>query len=358
MTTFKNFGFAFALALGVAATGCADDPKAMGGDGGGGGGGGGGGSGSSTQGLDATGKYSVVSTYDIATNMPGTAGDVVNAFIAATDDPADPTQWVLDQLIAQMPNGTLKSVLKGAEPFVAGYLNDKVLDFAPDFVTTIKQVGDDFGQMAKKFGVNETYDIAKSGTDYMSTDTAVGIHFKIDNIETDLAFTDYQMQNVVVQGVGVKLDATGGLAIDSHKMPLSYGKILHLGLDNVVIPAISGGSASDLAGLLAQLINCDTVGQYIDDAMVQNFGFDLGNASTWSAACTAGLQFGANAIYQKINAIDAAALEFDVSGQAKCVDTNGDHKVDAIQTGKWAGNMVYGGTPAALSTATFTGTRQ
>jgi len=355
MTT-KNFGFALFLALGAAA-GCADDPKANPGGGGGGGGGEGSGSGSSATPMDATGKYALVSTYDIATNMPGTAGDVVNTIIAATDDPADPTQWVVDQAIAQMPNGTLKNTLKGIEPFVVGYLNDKVLSFAPDFVTTFKQVGDDFGQMAKKFGVNETLDVSKSGTDFMAVDTAVGIHYKIDTIETDLAFADYQMQNVVVQGVGVTLDQTGKLTIASHKLPLSYGKILHLGLDNVIIPAVDP-NATDIATLLADLIDCNQVGQYIDDAMYSNFGFDLGNASTWAAACSAGLQFGAKTIYDKINGIDGSALEFDVEGTAKAVDTNADHKVDTIQTGKWSGNLVYGGTPAPLSTATFTGTRQ
>src|SRR6185369_4492146 len=122
-------------------------------------------------------------------------GDVVNTIIAATDEPTDPTKWVVDQIIAKMPNGTLKNVISGIEPFVVGYLNDKVLQFAPDFVTTFKQVGDDFGQMAKKFGVNETLDVTKSGSDFMSVDTATGIHFKIDTIETDLAFADYQMQN-------------------------------------------------------------------------------------------------------------------------------------------------------------------
>src|SRR5512136_2289636 len=116
--------------------------------------------------------------------------------------------------------------------------------------------------MAQHFGVNETYDITKSGMDYMSTDTATGIHFKIDTIETDLAFADYQMQNVVVPQVGVQLDGTGKLTIASHKMPLSYGKILHMGLDNVVIPAIDP-TAANLGQLLANLVDCNAVGQGI-----------------------------------------------------------------------------------------------
>ena len=160
-TTLKNFGFVFTLALGAVITGCAADSPANptgGGSDTGGGGDTGGGDDVPTP-LDATGKYHVQSTFDIASNMPGTVGTVVNDFIAATDDADDPTHWILDQIIAQMPNGTLKNLLSGAEPFVAGYLNDQLLDIAPDFVTTIVEVGNDFGDMAKHFGLNETFDI-------------------------------------------------------------------------------------------------------------------------------------------------------------------------------------------------------
>jgi len=72
--------------------------------------------------------------------------------------------------------------------FVAGYLNQQLLSFAPDFVTTMVQVGNDFGQMAKNFGTNETLDVTGSVGAYTSTHTITGAHFKVDNIESDLAF--------------------------------------------------------------------------------------------------------------------------------------------------------------------------
>ena len=353
-TLLKNFGFATVLALGAAATGCAADAPGGGGDNGGGGGGDGSGSGSNQQ-LDATGKYSMASTFDIATNLPGTVGVVTNDFIAATDDPDDPTKWVLQQIVNQLPNGTAKTLLNGAIPFVSGYLNDRVLQWAPDFVTTIVQVGNDFGDIAKHFGLNETLEATKAGSDYTATLTALGVHFKIDTVESDYKFADYGTPNVVAMNVGVQLDATGKLTIADHKMPLAYGKILRIGLDAAIIPLIDA-NATNLGQLLADKIDCVAVGGYINDALVNQFGFGPG-ASVMTGACNAGLQFGANAIYTKIGAIDASALEFDVNGTAKAVDTNHDYKMDTIQTGKWAGTLSYAGTPAPLSTATFVGTR-
>ena len=352
MNTFKNFSFVLAL-LGTAGA-CTATQPGMPGDGSGSGSGGeGSGSGSGTA-LDATGKYSMASTFDISTNMPGTVGVVVNDFINATSGPNQPTKWILDQIIGKMSNGTLKSILQGAEPFVAGYLNDRLLSIAPDFVTTILLVGNDFGDMAKHFGLNETLDVSKAAADYSSVVTATGVHFKIASVDSDYAFADYQVPNVIANGVVVKLDTTNKLTIADHKMPLSYGKILRIGLDAAIIPLVDA-NATNLGGLLNDLVDCAAVGVAIDDAMYANFGFDLGNAGSWQLACTAGLQFGASAIYTKIAAIDASALEFDVNGTAKAVGTAG--KVTTLQTGKWAGMLSYSGTPAPLSTATFVGTR-
>src|SRR5207248_9757251 len=141
-------------------------------------------------------KYAVQSSFDIAANLPGTVGQVVNGFIAATDEPDDPTKWILDQVIAQMPSGFLKTALQSAEPFVAGYLNDRLLSIAPDFVTTMVQVGNDFGDMAKHFGLNETYDVTKNAQAYSAVDTVIGMHLKFHTVETDVQFADHQQPNV------------------------------------------------------------------------------------------------------------------------------------------------------------------
>ncbi len=241
MTTAKNLSFVLALALGAVASGCAADSPDQGGEGGGGGGGGGDGSGTddAPRAMDASGSYQMVSTFDIATNAPGKVGEVTNTFIAMTDGAADPAEWIIEQIIAKTTNSTLKSALTTAKPFVAGYLNDRLLQIAPDFVDTIIQVGHDFGQMAKNFGLNETLDVTGAGSAYTATVTALGVHFKVDNVESDITFADYSIANVAAQNVALSLDATGKLDIGEHELPLSYGKVLHVGLDAVIIPAVS-----------------------------------------------------------------------------------------------------------------------
>ena len=350
MKTAKNLTVLLALAMGSVATGCAaDSPDDVGDDGGGGGGGGGGGD-ETPMPTDATGTYSMRSNFDLATNMPGKVGEVVNTIIAATDGGDDPANWILEQVINKLPSGTVKTLLNGARPFVAGYLNDRLLQFAPDFVGTMVQMGHDFGAMAKNFGVNEQLVVTGAPGAYMSQKTVLGAHFKIDNVESDLKFSDYNVANVVVQNIGVTLDGTGKLGIAEHKVSLKYGQVLKMGVDGLIIPMIDP-TANNLGELLQHQVDCNAVGSLIAS---QIGGFGAGALTT---ACNAGLTAGANFVYSKIDAIDGTALEFGLTGSAKAFDKNGDKKIDSIATGQWAGNLSYGSTPSPLAAATFFGER-
>jgi len=353
MKTRTNLIAALAFAL---VAGCAGDAPNSGddGDGGGGDGGGGDGGGDPTQPLDASGKYQLQSKFDLATNAPGTAGDVARAIIDMTDNSDDPANYILTQLINQT-SGTVKSLLNTAKPFIAGYLNQQLLDIAPDFVPVMVQVGNDFGDVAKGFGLNSTLEVSGSGGAYTATHTVLGAHFKINNVETDYTFAQYGIQNTVVNGVGVTVDPTGKLSLADHKVPLSYGAVLRVALDAAIIPSIDP-SASNLQQLLADMVDCNAVGFYVEDAIEQVFGFGPG-AGVFTGACTLGLNAGATFVYSKISSIDSAALELGLAGTAKIIDKTGDRKLDTIQTGQWTGNATYAGTPAPLAAATFFGAR-
>jgi hypothetical protein len=144
MMKIAPIGFAFALAV----TGCADHTVADDGEG----------SGSGSQEpqpepqMDAQGLYRLNSTFDIATNMPAASGSVLNGLIDATDSPDDPMSWLVDQMLAQMADGTLKDILVGAKPFVIGYLNDRVTSLAPDLVDTLKDLGHRMADLTHKLG--------------------------------------------------------------------------------------------------------------------------------------------------------------------------------------------------------------
>jgi len=305
--------------------------------------------------VNAAGKYSLRSQFDLATNAPGTAGDVVNTFIAATDDPDDPTSWMLDQVINAMDDGWVKDFVEGSKPFISGYINDRLLEIAPDLVDKMILIGRDLGDVTKNFGLNETLEVSGSPGAYTATRAVLGTHFKINNVESDHAFADYGGAPIVVTGVGTSIETGGKIAVADHKVPLTYGKVIRIALDGMIVPALQPG-ASTLNDLFTQSVNCEIVGEQIDQACRDYFGFSPG-VSTFRNACTSGLNAAAGFIYSKIDGIDGTALELGMTGNARVLDKDNDNNIDTMQTGAWSGTASYAGTPAPLTGATFYGSR-
>jgi hypothetical protein len=339
MLTIKNLSLISSLLFAATVAGCAanvTDPGPMDGSDGSG-------SGSDPDNqpvpLSPQGKFAISSTFDLATNMPGTAGTVVNIFISATDDPDDPTKFIVEKLVDALPDGSIKNDLQSAIPFVAGYLNDRLLMWAPDLVTKVVKLGDGFGQIAHNFGMTGTLDIAANGTAVHEID---GFHFKVDTTELDFPFSDYGIQPVKAEGVGVQLSQTGKLTIADHALPLSYGAALRMGLDEVVIPLVDPDAVT-VADVLHDSIDCSAVGEYVYDAV----GF--GSASTFESACNAGLSAAGGFVYSELSRLDSSALNFHITGTARGVDSDKNGSMDAVQTGTWTGTLDYAGTPAPLA---------
>ncbi|MEO8705767.1 MAG: hypothetical protein ABI867_37395 [Kofleriaceae bacterium] len=336
----------FLLLAAAAATGCAADPVDAGDDDGGGGGGGGGGDPQPVP-LTPAGKFKVTSEFDLATNAPGTPGTIVNYFINATDDPDDPTKFIVDQVIAALPDGSIKNALMNAAPFVTGYLNDRLLAVAPDFVTTLVNVGDAFGQVTKHFGTLEVLEIDAQGH---TTKTVNGLHFVIDSVPMDFMFADEGITETKVENVMVTLEASGKLSVASHVVPMKYGQVLKLAIDKGIIPLIDP-SAQNLGDILHNVVNCQAVGQYVYEAI----GF--GSPSTFESACNSGLTAAGGALYTALDNLDSSALEFTLAGTARGVDRNQDGSMDEVTTGQWTGTLGYAGTPAPLGAAKFFGAK-
>ncbi|HLL20757.1 MAG TPA: hypothetical protein VK427_01440, partial [Kofleriaceae bacterium] len=287
--------------------------------------------------------------YDLPTNVPGTPGLVVNYFIRATDEPDDPTKFLVEELVKALPDGSVKTFVQNNAQFVTGYLNDRLLDIAPNLLTKIIDIGDAFGDVTKHFGTIETLEIAANGT---ATKTVTGFHFEVDQVPMDFMFKDYGIAPIKVEGLQVDLEQSGKLTIREHKLGIAYGAALKLALDHAVIPMIDP-AAQNVGDILKKAVNCQRVGQYVYHAL------NIGSASTFQSACTAGLGAASTALYAKIASMDGVALELGLTGVARAVDKNRDGKMDEIQTGSWAGSLGYAGTPATLPDgAKFFGAKQ
>jgi len=299
--------------------------------------------------VDAAGTYRLHSKFDIATNMPGTAGSFVNGLIAATDDPDDPMSWLLDQMIGSMQPGSFKTFLQNAKPFVAGYLNDQLTNLAPDLVGTVTDIGHRMSDLTKNFGVEEQLSIITSDQQYVGQIIVDGVRFKVDGSFVDAPFAAHDLDDVIADGVHIAYE-NGRINVGDHTLPLPYGKLVRIGLDVAIIPAIDP-TATGLADLLDNVVDCQGVGQGVANAL------GVGNAAFWKSVCLAGLARAANLVYDQLVAADSA-LDFHINGTARASDSDGDYKLDKLSFGEWAGMLSYDGTAAPLAQpATFDGER-
>ncbi len=345
MKTARTLTAMFALSLGsLAAVGCAADAPDSGTEPEGGP------TGPGPRGddpVDATGQYSMRSNFDIATNMPGKVGDAVNAFINATDGGNDPSEWLIDLMISKVGNSIVRGALNLMKPVLVQVMQQELNDIAPDLLMDLKTIGNDFRQMAQNLGTNEVLEISGSPGSYVAKHSVLGLHFKVDDQESDMAFAEFGVESIVVDSVKVELDAGGKLAIGTHVVPMGYGKLLRVGLDGRILPMIEPG-VKNLGEFLAKKVNCARVGNLLSDAIDIPF-----TSGVIESGCKAGLTVGAGFIYQKIADIDGNALEFGLTGTARALDKNDDGAVDYLEGGAWTGELKYAGVAAPLGTATF-----
>ncbi len=295
--------------------------------------------------LDATGRYSVQSQFDIVGGLPGTAGDVVNGFLQMTDGPYDPATFVLDLVMEEVDSGFIEDLIDAARPALDGILNDLIKSYSPDIVLTLLDIGDKLGQITREFGIVSTLDVQViggiEGDELGATHVITGVKFRIDGTDYAFALADYGMENIVVEDVPVLMANETNLTIGEHSFTLSYGSLIMLALEQVIIPSIDP-FATNLNELLEGLVDCTAVGVEIADFI----GF--GSPGLYEGACEIGLAAASSEIENQIRSIDGAGLVLTVSGDAKPQDTNTDRKVDVLFGGLWEGTISYAGTPAAL----------
>jgi hypothetical protein len=273
----NQVGFAFALALTATAVGCATDAT----EGEQPGDGDGDQLGNEPLPTTAEGTFTLHSKFDLATNLPGRVGTVTNIIIDATDDSNDPVQYLYDRVVDGLGEGTVKDALRGAGPLVTGYLNDRLKDIAPEFANRMLLLGNRFGSIAKNFGTTSRLEVRKSGDGYVARHITNGVEFKVTDganvLELEFPFADYGMRDIVIDNIPVTLEASGKLTIQPHAIAVSFGQVLRVGIDEMLLPIIDE-DAANLGDLFHNLVNCHEVGVAVHDAL------RLGSVGAFEAA--------------------------------------------------------------------------
>jgi hypothetical protein len=289
-----------------------------------------------------TGTYDLVGTLDLAT-LPEPATYILSELANATDSPDDPARYLVDRMVAALPDGTFKSVATGLAPYVAPYIQLELDRIAPNFTPGVRAIATGLGTVAHHMITLERLIVAPGG---IATRALIGL--QLANVPCQLAAGGAPDALAITRA---ELDATGTLLLTTHTMQLPYGEMLRLGLDRAVVPSVDL-AATDLAGALRDLVDCHQLGlTFYSHA-------NIGSASLYETACAVAMTSLASEVYAKISAIDAAPFELDVSGTATGIDLDADGTMDQIRAGAWVGTAAYAGTKGPIGVNTFTGTKE
>jgi hypothetical protein len=288
----------------------------------------------------AVGVFALTSAFDL--HVPAAAAPALKTLLAATDGPDDPSRYLIDRMIDELPDGSVKTVAMAAAPYVAAYVNARLTDLAPRFVDGIEQLGIGLARIATHLGTVERLEVAADGT---AVRTITGMRFEVGNAVTVVPLAAAGMSDLVA-GVRVTLDAAGHLGISEHQHALPYGALLRLGLDRAVVPGVEP-TAGDLAGALGALLDCDRLGGVIASRV------GIGSSTLYGAACRATMTALASEVDAQLAAIDRAPLGIEVAGSAVGFDGNSDGAMDEINDGRWTGAVFSGDDREPIDAASF-----
>ena len=300
------------LALGACATDPADDSPP----------------GSHPRPLDATGTYALKSTYSLSA-PPAAAAAMLAELTTATDGPDDPSRFLIDRLVARLPEGQTQVIAAAVAPYLAAYIQARIDRVAPHLADGLHALGAGLDRVARRWSTVEQLTVDAGGR---ATRLVTGLDFD----GTAVTFASI--------GVG-ELQTTSDIALErdrltfgEHSVELPYGVILRQGLDAAVVPRVVPGAHSlDVA--LAMLVDCDGVGELASEYV------GLGSPALYAGACRVALTHLAAEIYERL---DAGPARMTVSGSATIADLDGDGPADVIKGGTWKGTI--GNAPLAQST--------
>jgi hypothetical protein len=290
--------------------------------------------------LDPNGTYAMNSSFDIISGLEeGTVRDVVHGVRDFTQDPGT---FLLRLAIEAC--GSTCSLFSGLVDSVGPALTVFLRNLAPDFVDDLLDLGQEFFQIAHNFQIVSELQVTGDSANHVTTGIIVA------SAAGEQLFTMAEMGVEPVAAESVTFSIVNNdrdVEIGEHSLPMAYGAMLKIAIEQVLIPSVDGAPGT-LASFLHNRIDCGPVGQFLEDnipglpvtvlGFVVYDGFDL---------CVDGINAGSNAIMNRLENLDATGLELVIGGTAQPVSHNSDGTLNVLRNGRWQGNMNYGTAVAA-----------
>src|SRR6202000_2313687 len=107
----------------------------------------------------------------------------------------DAGRFLIDQMVASLPDGAMKTIARGAAPYVAAYLNTQLSTVAPKLTAGLNQLSTGLIRIADHVGKTETWTLDAAGT---TTRTITGFAFDAGGHTTQVRLADAGLADLSV----------------------------------------------------------------------------------------------------------------------------------------------------------------
>ena len=185
--------------------------------------------------------------------------------------------------------------------------------------------GDDAGDRLLRSGT-DLWIAARFGSDPAGNDQCG--RFPIALQEFGVALSESEFDANISQALG----PVARMEIGNHALDLNVGVAVLWFIEHVILPQrLEVNSFGELLGLV---IPCDAVGELAADYLsgIPFLGFAV--APFVEEACQSGLEAAGNFLTRQLaESLDVST--FQMSGECKLRDTNGDRTIDKLEEGRW-----------------------
>lgn len=328
--------------------------------------------------LVPVGQYEAISYWDFndALADSGTVGAVIVRVLNVFDNPGRAIYNEIISLIRNLVGGIISGSLDtflsltGLDTAFQGMINDFIE--RNENLRKLRDAGRDLRDVVANLQVHSDLTIGKLSSNYefRGTDNWIGITLYWRWNCTANSPPDCGAIRLVPDSSGQfeelgllssewsgRVVAYNQLQIDRHAVSLRYGRLIIYVLNEVILPAMTGGVAHSMSEAFAHWIGCDRLANsVIPSGEICALGACL-RASQIESFCT-------TAVSTMFGFADMLVrnLEFDMGltlgGSGKLVETTSDGIVDFIEDGRFEGTLQNGnGQSASPFSATWSGKR-
>jgi len=332
--------------------------------------------------LNAAGRYDLRAVFDFTDAIPDTeVGRVIDLIVELFNDPAafvfDLVEYVVDAYLGQVVGGIVEWALNLFRDQLEAWMREWLEENAPAWLDQILVIGQDLTQVIASLELLAELRISKLTSDwYVQGEEewlGVVLHWRTGCApEGDPAFdpdcgrieltldqlrdTEFPIDLVagVWNGTITHFDT---LTIERHAIQLEYGRLILYVLNEILLPAVSGGEYHSLLDAAQGLVDCESLAAAISDDVLAALGTDRAEVAGW---CEDGI---ALFLLPLVSTIEELGMDshLRLQGTALLVDEDDDLIVDRIQDGAWDGQVEWdpgSGWGAGDFTGTWEATRK